>query len=214
MTAATAPILGLSPSGQSDGPPASGRPWPRRRRWLRRVSQATHLTTGCRAWLLLLADRSDELGKPVWGRQTRMADQMGVSARTVRRYAVEAEAAGYLKVTRFRPLRDDQGRYYRRASNVYRLTTPQADPPGGGTAPRRVQKAGYCVLKSRSHLPDSHGRPTAPSGLGETALVPAEVLSADENGEITGWLDPDAHQAGLEQARAALRAARPGGLRR
>jgi hypothetical protein len=213
MSTATATTLPTGLPSRRDERARSPRPWPRRRRWLDSVALAAQLTTGCRGWLLLLAGRSDDAGAPVWGCQAKMAAQLGCSERTVRRYAVEAAAAGFVKVFRAKPLRGPDGRFYRRRSNVYYLTQPVAEPQEATEGPRRRRKAGYCVLKSRSHLPDTHGPSTAPDGAREPASPRQDLKplrADDETGEI---IDPDVFQAGLEAARAALRAARPGGLR-
>lgn len=214
MSTATASTLTAGAAHLRDGTAPSRRPWPRRRRWLQRVARATQLTTGCRAWLGLLASRSDDLGKPVWGNQERMAEHQGCSARSVRRYAVEAEAAGFLKVTRYKPLRAPDGRFYRRASNVYYLTTPPADPEGRDEAPRRVQKAGYCVLRSKSHLPDTDGRSTAPRGQGEPATAPAKLECSPETGELIPLVDAEVFLGGVAELKLLLRGKKPGGLTR
>jgi hypothetical protein len=214
VSAATAQSLPTTSAPLSDGIHRRPLPWPRRRRWLSRVSRAAQLTSGCRAWLLLLATRSDDLGKPVWGTQERMSAQLGLSARTVRRYVAEAEAAGFVKVTRSAPLRAPDGRFYRRASNVYWLTTPVAEPQGATEGPRRRPKAGYCVLKPTPHLGDTHGPSTAPLGQGEPPAAPASAPDADEQGEIQAQLDPDVFHDGVAQLKLRLRGARPGGLRR
>lgn len=214
MSAATAPTLAPASSPQSDPRARAKRPWPRRRSWLGRVARATQLTTGCRAWLLLLAGRSDDLGKPVWGTQERMGEHLGMSARTVRRYAAEAAAAGFVKVYRSTPLRGPDGRFYRRASNVYYLTLPPSAPVEATEGPRRRVKAGYCVLKSRSHLPDTHGPSTAPLGQGEPAAAPAKLECSPETGELIPLVDPEVFAAGVAELKLVLRGKKPGGLRR
>jgi hypothetical protein len=214
MSAATAPILSAPSDSTRDPQTSARRPWPRRRRWLGKVARATHLTTGCRAWLLVLAGRSDDLGKPVWGTQERMGEHMGMSARTVRRYAAEAAAAGFVKVYRSTPQRGPDGRYYRRASNVYYLVMPATPPEEATEAPRRRKKAGYCVLKPTSHLADSHGPSTAPLGQGEPATAPARLECSPETGELIPLVDPEVFSAGVAQLKLALRGKKPGGLRR
>jgi hypothetical protein len=52
-----------------------------------RVSRDVRLTTGCKAWLLgVIALRSDDFGRRVWGTQARMGIALGRSERSVRRY--------------------------------------------------------------------------------------------------------------------------------
>lgn len=68
--------------------------WPKRRQWLERIAKDRRLTSGAKAWLLLLASRSDDEGKPVWGGQEKTADQLGRCSRSVRRYLVEAVKLG------------------------------------------------------------------------------------------------------------------------
>ena len=42
-----------------------GLTWPKRRQWLDRIACDTRLTAGAKSWLMLLAQRSDDAGKPV-----------------------------------------------------------------------------------------------------------------------------------------------------
>jgi AraC-like DNA-binding protein len=214
MSTATATSLPLGLPPRSDGTVTPSRPWPRRRRWLQKVSRSHPLTTGCRAWLLLLSTRSDDLGKPVWGTEEKMAEQMGMSERTVRRYVAEALRLGFIKVKASKPLRNERGEFYRRASNVYYLVTPKDDPAGGTPPPRRIQKAGYCVLKSRSHLQDSHDLSTAPVGAGEPCQPPAKLECSPETGELIPLVDPEVFHTGVAQLKLALAGKKPGGLRR
>jgi hypothetical protein len=143
------------------GPPNRAdrrRAWPKRRAWLDRIGTDIRLTSGCKAWLLLLARRSDDAGKPVWGRQMRMAAELGRSDRSVRYYSVEAEQLGYLTVYRSRPQRGPGGRWGRRKTNRYYLTLPTRET-AASPAPRRRQRAAYCAVPathgSRSDLPET-----------------------------------------------------------
>jgi hypothetical protein len=185
--------------------------WPKRRQWLQRVAVAAQLTTGCRAWLALVAGRSDDLGKPVWGTQERMGAQMGMSARSCRRYVREAELAGFVKVQRSHPYRGRSGRWERRASNVYVLTVPPGGADGSPEAPVRVRKAGYCVLKCRSHLGATDGPSTPPTGVENLSATPEADSCDRETGEIHPSMPPEVFARHLDEARAALRRARPGG---
>jgi hypothetical protein len=163
---------------KADGrrPPTKG--WPRRRQWMDAVARETRLTYGAHAWLLVLAVRSDESGKPVWGSQERMAKELGGSTRSVRRYLVEAEALGYVQVFRSKSVRGPHGRFSGRRTNRYYFTLPKGDQKTM-EAPRRKRRSGYCVLKNRiSHLADSNAARTTPSGL---SLNPTpEIASADD----------------------------------
>ena len=141
----------------------NGKAWPKRRQWLDRVAVDTRLTHGCKAWLLQLAKRSDDLGKPVWGNQVKMAAELGRCDRSVRRYRAEAEQLGYVLVFRSKPQRGTDGRYCRRKSNNYYLCLP-AKAKAAEPAPRRRQRAPYCVVRRhRDALP---------------GLVPAGALAA------------------------------------
>ena len=124
-----------------------GSTWPKRRQWLDRIACDTRLTVGAKSWLMLLAQRSDDAGKPVWGNQARMAAQLGRCDRSVRRYLVEAATLGYLQVFRSRPLRGSDGRWCRRKANAYYLCLPRRETEDL-PAPRRRQRAPYCRVSS------------------------------------------------------------------
>lgn len=121
--------------------------WPKRRQWLDRIAGENRLTTGAKAWLMLLAKRSDDGGKPVWGNQVKMALHIGRSDRSVRRYRAEAEDLGYVTVYRSKPERGPSGRWSRRKANSYYLRLPAKDTDQLD-APRRRQRASYCVVRS------------------------------------------------------------------
>ncbi len=128
---------------------AERRAWPKRRHWLDRVASDSRLTAGAKSWLLLLARRSDDQGKPVWGNQERMAEQLGRCRSSIIRYCAEAEALGYLRVFRSTPERDRAtGRWHRRKANSYYFCVPARDT-SGRPAPRRRQRAPYCVVSPR-----------------------------------------------------------------
>jgi hypothetical protein len=142
---------------------AQRRAWPKRRQWADRIATDNRLTLGAKAWLALLARRSDDAGKPVWGNQERMGEQIGRCGRSVRRYLVEAVELGYVQVFRSTPLRGADGRWHRRKSNAYYLCLP-ARQTAGKRAPRRKQRAPYCVVSTgkprRRYLADSDDRST------------------------------------------------------
>jgi len=154
---------------------ARRRSWPKRRAWLDRIAADNRLTSGAKSWLLLLARRSDDQGKPVWGNQRRMADQIGRCDRSVRRYRAEAEQLGYVDCYRSKPVRDRQtGRWGRCKSNAYYLRLP-ARLTASEPAPRRRERAPACVVPrghpSRVHRADSDAR-SSPFGGATTAPTP------------------------------------------
>ncbi|MHB1447215.1 MAG: hypothetical protein ACYCTI_13120 [Acidimicrobiales bacterium] len=149
-----------------------------RRRWLERVAFDRRLTSGCKDWLGLLASRSDDTGKAVWGAQARQADELGRHHGTVRRYRAEAETAGYILTKSADPERDHAtGRFYRRHSNTYIPLMPSAEALEG-PAPRRRQR--YCGpaegSKSRSHLARTHARSTPVRGVSKPRPGPSETI--------------------------------------
>jgi len=159
-----------------------GKPWPKRRQWLDRISAETRLTHGCKAWLLNLAKRSGDGGKPVWGNQEKMATELGRCSRSVRRYRAEAETLGYVLVFRSRPLRGPDGRFCRRKANSYYLCLP-AKAKAAEPAPRRRQRAPYCVV--RRHR-DASTEPVLAGAL--AARAAQDLVSAAEEAE-GGLLD-------------------------
>jgi hypothetical protein len=116
--------------------------------WQDRVSRDKRFTHGAKGFLGLIASRSDDTGKPVWGAQVRIGTDLGRSERSVRRYVSEAEQLGYLKVYRAKPERGPQGRWHRKKTNVYYLCLPKASDER--PAPRRRQRTSYCVISSHS----------------------------------------------------------------
>ncbi len=186
--------------------------WPKRRHWLARVAADTRLTAGAKSWLLLIASRSDDAGKPCWGRQTVMAAELGRSRHSVIRYVAEAEALGYVKCFRSTPQRDPAtGRWYRRKANAYYLCLPSrsaADRP----APRRRQRAPFCPIGPRAHRPlllrstkTTSTLPGAPTGAAPPANFFREAPKTETHwsGEMS-----DTVRAAITHAKAALLAAR------
>lgn len=110
----------------------------RRRRWQTKVHFSS-VSRGCRAWLQCLAERSSDTAKPVWGNQVKQGKEIRCSARQVRRYRAEAEAAGLIETTRAEPERLPDGTFTRALTNIYRFCVPPA---------RSKQQ------KSRSHQAD------------------------------------------------------------
>jgi hypothetical protein len=170
--------------------------WPKRRQWLDRIARDNRLTTGAKTWLLLLASRSDDGGKPVWGNQVKMAEQIERCDRSLRRYSVEAETLGYVAVYRSKPQRGPSGRWCRRKSNSYYLRLPAQDTVRL-VAPRRRERVPYCVLRTRpishprcdhrpdpqpvradSHLADSDDRSSPLRGASTDAAPPVRNVTA------------------------------------
>jgi DNA-binding Lrp family transcriptional regulator len=171
-----------------------GSVWPKRRMWQDRVACDKRFTPGAKSFLGLIASRSDDAGKPAWGAQARIGAALGRSERSVRRYVAEAEELGYLKVYRAKPERGPQGRWHRKKTNVYYLCLPKAgdDRP----APRRRQRAAYCVVSSHSEArreqallqarkaewrgPDDEGAQRVGAELVGLAGVPSHLQDSDD----------------------------------
>ena len=185
---------------------AQRRAWPKRRQWADRIAGDVRLTSGAKAWLALLARRSDDAGKPVWGNQERMGDQIGRGGRSVRRYLVEAVELGYVQVFRSKPHRGPDGRWSRRKSNAYYLCIP-AGQAAGKPAPRRKQRAPYCVVSAgkprRRYLPDSNG-PSSPIRGASTATHPLSEFKREDLTHPQTPCDPDIARRFLAQMRANL----------
>lgn len=209
-----------------------GSTWPKRRQWTDRIACDQRLTPGAKSWLLLVASRSDDAAKPVWGNQVRMAEQLGRCDRSVRRYLKEAEALGYVLVFRSKPERGTDGRFCRRKSNSYYLCVP-SKKSDKQAAPRRRQRASYCTIASskaararrQAFRPADQAPEPVKKGL---ALVGAQLMDepssvsadlADSDGRSTplkGVRQPAppppspspsvsaTHPSGLADARAAL----------
>ncbi len=193
--------------------------WPKRRQWLDYIAGENRLTTGAKAWLILLAKRSDDGGKPVWGNQIKMALHIGRSDRSVRRYRAEAEELGLVTVYRSDPVQGRSGQFCRRKANCYYLRLP-AKGTEHLDAPRRRQRAGYCVVRPQpdhaskpnhhvqrvsdhSDLPDSDGRSSPLRGASTAAAPPVSDIQPV-------WSPPTeperaAAAAHLAEARARLR---------
>lgn len=96
----------------------------KRRQWLDLIAHDTRLTDGCKAFLLLLARRSNDEGKPVWGFQERLAETLARARRSVGRYTAEAEGLGLLIVVRAPRLQRLDGTWHRAQTNKYYLRIP------------------------------------------------------------------------------------------
>lgn len=153
----------------------------------------------------LLARRSDDDGKPVWGTQVHMAEELGLSERTIRRCLAELEALALIRVERRPAWVGPGGRFIHRPCNTYVLTLPSRIALGAAEAPRRVPKAGYCQVKAQ-HSPTGQQWPhNPPSGVEEPHATPWDSISPAPDPENPAWTDPDTFARGLEAARRALR---------
>jgi hypothetical protein len=111
------------------------------------------LTSGAKTWLLLLARRSDDNGKPVWGNQVRMGEQIGRCDRSVRRYRAEAEQLGY---GRLLPLQAAQRPAHRPLGAMQvECVLPAASGPAEGLG------AGTETPAARPVLRRQHGKATS-----------------------------------------------------
>jgi len=190
------------------GPPnrAQRRAWPKRRQWRDRIDRDTRLTAGAKAWLGLLASRSDDSAKPCWGNQKRMGQQLGRSDRSVRSYRKEAEDLGYVKVYRSKPHRGPDGRWSRRKANAYYLCLPARDT-ATRPAPRRRQRAPYCIVSTgkprRCHLPETDDRST-PSRGASTATHPPSDHQHENATHAETTVSPDMARQWLIEMRAKI----------
>lgn len=204
MPVATAPTLRSSTVRKGDPGRDRRGLWPRRSQWLSGLSTATMATPGARSLGLVLADRSDENGKPVYGTQVNLAVTLGVSVATVQRGVSELEGLGLVRVERHKPERGEDGRWFRRLSNVYHFVVrgrrPLLDASGG----RRRPKAGYCAVKGQvrpTRQPCSHN-PDETEGL--TPPPSESVVCEPETGEILEPTSPEEAQRRIRQVIAEM----------
>jgi hypothetical protein len=188
---------------------AERRNWPKRRQWLDRIAADRRLTHGAKAWLILLARRSDDAGKPVWGNQKKMGAQIGRCDRSVRRYRLEAEELGYVKTYHAKPQHGPGGQITHQRTNTYYLCLP-ARQTASQPAPRRRERAPYCVVTAaksrRHHRADSDDR-VSPYGVNQTATHPPVGHER--------WViidpEPDIPPMTVDEARAHARLTRKNG---
>lgn len=204
MAPATTSTLPVSLPREREGRRDRARWRTKRRGWLDLVRSAHQLTSGAVRVALLLAGRSDDTAKPVWGTQVNMGTELALSERTVRRCLGELEALGLIRVDRHPAWRDTSGLFWHRPCNTYHLTMPARAALRAAEPPRRVPKLGYCPVKPQPS-PTGQQRPLIPlAGMGDPLPIPAESLSADENGEIIPSTTADSFERGLAMCRAAL----------
>lgn len=205
MSTATAPNLAASSATRSDLKRDRRGKWNRRRAWLDAALRVHQLLPSERLVAGLLASRSDDDGKPVYGTQVNMGAELGLSERTIRRCVASLAAVGLVRIISHPAVMDARGRFVRRPCNVYVLTLPPRADLAAVEAPRRVRKAGYCVVKPRSHPPDSHGLTTPITG-GVPTPAPVEAQACDaETGEIAHEPTAEEHARGMASLWAALR---------
>ena len=99
-----------------------------RRKWLARLVKTPNLSSGARALASLLAARSSDHGKYCWGMQTKIAEELGVTERSIRNWCGELERAGLVVVERCKPYFNEAlGRGSRRHTNRYHLVVDLRD---------------------------------------------------------------------------------------
>jgi hypothetical protein len=114
-----------------------------------------------------------------------MGERIGRCERSVRRYRAEAETLGYVAVYRSKPQRGPSGRWSRRKANAYYLRIPPTATTVTLGAPRRRQRAGYCVVAS--HHPTGRSRPASqPHQDGVCVLADSDGRSSPSRGAPTG----------------------------
>ena len=175
--------------------------WPTLRRdWVDALACDDRLTAGSRALGMLLATRSNDRGKLVFGSQVRLAEVLKVSVRSIVRYVRELELLGYVRVFRSKPQRDADGKWWRRLTNRYRLVVPKRATRSSLEAPRRRLKAAYAVVSSHVHLRDSSGT-RDPYREPQPRVAPPGVVAAPAE---------EAPSGPLADFRAQMRAAAAG----
>jgi hypothetical protein len=211
MAVATTPTLAVSPPRKREGWRDRRGRWNRRRAWTDLLVRCTLLTANAHHVAALLARRSDDDGKPVWGTQVNMAAALGLSERTVRRCLGELEALGLIRVERRPAWLGPGGRFVHRPCNTYVLTLPRWADLAAAEAPRRVVRAGYCRVKSQRSPTGQQWPHIPPDGVEEPHATPVDRLSSHGTGHFTPESEADTFARGLAAARAAL--VRPPGAR-
>jgi hypothetical protein len=115
------------------------------------VTASPKLSPQAKAFCTWLTRWSDNELKQVWGDQQGMAKKFGRAASQLRRYTHEAEGAGFLKVIRCAPERDDfTGQYCRRHTNKYSFINvpPPARKKQGQSCKSRLSPTGRRINSS------------------------------------------------------------------
>jgi hypothetical protein len=204
MAAATTSTLQASPPRKRESGRSRRGHWNRRRAWLDKVLRCALLTANAVRVATLLASRSDDDAKAVWGTQVHMAEELGLSERTIRRCLLELEQLALIRVERRPAWCGPGGRFVYRPCNTYVLTVPTGASLAAAEAPRRVPKAGYCRLRPSTHLPDSNGRTTPLTGCVEPPALSGVDSSTGEIGQTAHDLEPEEFARRLAAVRAAL----------
>lgn len=114
-----------------------GKPDRRRESWILMLMAASLVTAKAKEIGAYLARFGDPDGSHIWPSQARVAKELSVSTGTVSRAVCELEDAGWLLIQRWRPSRCSDGRWWRRHTNVYNLSTPPQGLEGGSRRLRR-----------------------------------------------------------------------------
>jgi hypothetical protein len=204
MAAATTSTLPASPPRRREGGRSRRGKWNRRRTWLDTVLRCALLTANAVRVATLLASRSDDDAKAVWGTQVHMGEELGLSERTIRRCLLELEQLALIRVERRPAWCGPGGRFVHRPCNTYVLTVPTGASLAAAEAPRRVVKAGYCRVKPSTLLPDSNDRSTPLAGCVEPPALREAESSTPEIGQTAHELTPEEHARRMATLRAAL----------
>jgi hypothetical protein len=153
----------------------------------------------------LLARRSDDDAKPVWGTQVHMGEALGLSERTVRRCLGELEALGFIRVERRPAWCGPGGRFIHRPCNTYILTVPSRGALAAAEPPRRIVRHGYCRQQPSADLPDSRVLTTPLAGCVEPPALREVDSSTGEIAQTAHDLAPEEHARRMQALRDALR---------
>lgn len=190
--------------------------WAKRRQWQDTAAHDSRLTAGAKSLAGLLASRSDDGGKPVWGSQLRLSEILGTSVRSVVRYVAELAHHGYVRVFGSLPFRGPDGRWCRRKSNVYYLTIPKRvtrqEPPWRRRRRERAAMATETVQRSTSRLEDNSVTSTPERVAQPSDHPPLSLAESPGQAPSPGErLSDDALAERIANIRALLRGARTQG---
>lgn len=204
MAAAMASTLPASHPRKREGGRSRRGHWNRRRAWREALLGCLLLTATAKVVADLLARRSDDDAKAVWGTQVHMAEELGLSERTVRRCLGELEALGFIRVERRPAWCGPGGRFIHRPCNTYVLTVPSRAALAAAEAPRKVPRHGYCRLQPSADLPDSRVLTTPLAGCPEPPALREVDSSTGEIAQTAHELAPGEHARRMQALRDAL----------